>query len=146
MPHQGCESTPDWVDVLALGRMRRLGSSSLSWCSDGRCSSSTRLLSSSGSVVTARALEGHRFVFDPCCSMEVLVSCGVEPSVSVNRKVAILLKLCQQRQVCRQEVFVSLLASWHLTCATAQLRRARGWRPSVPLWIPTSSRRSGGSC
>ena len=27
MPYQGCEGTPDWVDVLALGRKRRLRSS-----------------------------------------------------------------------------------------------------------------------
>ena len=40
MPYQGCEGTPDWVDVLALGRKRRLRSSRfvlvIRWTAAGR--------------------------------------------------------------------------------------------------------------
>ena len=40
MPYQGCEGTPDWVDVLALGRKRRLRSSRfvlvIQWTAAGR--------------------------------------------------------------------------------------------------------------
>ena len=40
MPYQGCEGTPDWVDVLALGRKRRLRSTRfvlvIRWTAAGR--------------------------------------------------------------------------------------------------------------